>query len=391
MNELRPGKPNLSTNAVWLDTITPDVPASGHAPCCGGEPEPGGYVSDQDWTIGRVSTTVGDVSIVSTKLTLSDRMGHWRVRWSIGRMRFAIRPGLYAVGNPTAESSVFVTANYKQSFDRLRVELVGRDGWIMVLDTKGINVWCAAGKGTFGTDEIINRLRATRLSEVVSHHKLIVPQLGAPGVKGYKVKKQTGFTVRYGPVRADDLPAFLDGGRKATPQMRLVRFEFGDRLVLVPVELVGYGRYVLLITLGLALLSGFGSGIYSLERVWSHGLRAAIPFLGGTLAGAVFAPMLLPWLPGRSFSAKGAWAGVLYLLILGGVILWRPEMAPNWADILAWLLLVPALASFVAMNFTGSSTYTSLSGVRKEMRRWVRIQAVAFVVGLGLWFAARFV
>jgi len=66
------------------------------------------------------------------------------------RMSYAISPGLYAVGNPTKESDVFVSANYKLSFDVLRRELKGFNAWILVLDTKGINVWCAAGKGTFG-------------------------------------------------------------------------------------------------------------------------------------------------------------------------------------------------------------------------------------------------
>jgi acetyl-CoA decarbonylase/synthase complex subunit gamma len=31
----------------------------------------------------------------------------------------------------------------------------------------------------------------------------------------------------------------------------------------------------------------------------------------------------------------------------------------------AWLLLMPAISAFTAMNFTGSTTYTSLSGVKK--------------------------
>jgi acetyl-CoA decarbonylase/synthase complex subunit gamma len=305
-------------------------------------------------------------------------------------MRSAIRPGLYAVGSPTAESPVFVSANYKMSFDRLRSQLSDRDGWIMVLDTRGINVWCAAGKGTFGTDEIVNRLRVSRMGELVAHRKLILPQLGGPGIKAHEVKKQAGFTARFGPVRAADLPAWLDNDRKATPEMRLVRFRFGDRLVLVPAEIIGYGTFGLLMTLILALLSGFGSGLYSLNRVWVQGLSAAVPFLGGILAGAVLVPALLPWLPGRAFSAKGVGAGIVYLLVLGIIVLWRPELAPGWAGLVAWLFLIPALASFVGMNFTGSSTYTSLSGVRKEMRAWVRPQAAAFLVGLGFWIAGRF-
>ncbi|MCP4569947.1 MAG: acetyl-CoA synthase subunit gamma, partial [FCB group bacterium] len=181
------------------------------------------YLSDRGWIIDSVKTPIGDIPRVATSLSLADRREHWKVRWNIGRMKSAIRPGLYALGSPTAESPVFVSANYKMSFDRLRSQLRGRDGWIMVLETRGVNVWCAAGKGTFGTDEIINRLRVSRLGEIVTHRKLILPQLGGPGVQAHKVKKQAGFTVRFGPVRAADLPAWLDNHRKATPEMRLVQ------------------------------------------------------------------------------------------------------------------------------------------------------------------------
>ena len=97
-------------------------------------------------------------------------------------MRYRVDPGLYSLGSPTAEAKVFVTANYKLSFDHLRKGLNGLDAWILVLDTKGINVWCAAGKGTFGTDELVRRIGSEKLTEKVSHKNLIVPQLGAPGL-----------------------------------------------------------------------------------------------------------------------------------------------------------------------------------------------------------------
>ena len=77
--------------------------------------------------------------------------------------------------------------------------------------------------------------------------------------------------------------------------------------------------------------------------------------------------------------------------LLGFVFALQPHLAPNWAGLAAGILLVLAVSSFVGMNFTGSSTYTSLSGVRVEMKRWVPVQAVAAVVGLGLWVTARFV
>jgi hypothetical protein len=124
------------------------------------------------------------------------------------------------------------------TFDVVRREANGLDAWILVLETNGVNVWCAAGKGTFGTDEVVRRVHATRLEEVVDHRKLVVPQLGATGVAAHEVRKRSGFSVVYGPVRASDIKRFLAAGMKTTPEMRQVTFGTVDRLVLAPVELV---------------------------------------------------------------------------------------------------------------------------------------------------------
>ena len=111
-----------------------------------------------------------------------------------------------ALGRPTDASPVFASANYKLSFDALRASLKGRDAWLLVLDTKGINVWCAAGKGTFGTLELVRSIAETELDKIVGHRTVIVPQLGAPGVSAHRVKFYSGFNVVYGPARAEDIP-----------------------------------------------------------------------------------------------------------------------------------------------------------------------------------------
>ena len=128
---------------------------------------------------------------VSTNLSIGDRFGGWRVRWGIGRKHYRVDPGLYRVGRPGQDSPVLVTANYKLSFDSLRSELRGIDAWLLVLDTQGVNVWCAAGKGSFGTDELIRQIQAVGLSEVVTHRRLIVPQLGATGVAAHEVHRHS--------------------------------------------------------------------------------------------------------------------------------------------------------------------------------------------------------
>jgi acetyl-CoA decarbonylase/synthase complex subunit gamma len=271
------------------------------------------------------------------------------------------------------------------SFDYLRQALEDRDGWIMALDTRGINVWCAAGKGTFGTEEIVSRIHSTGLHELVSHRRLILPQLGAPGVQGYKVRRQAGFTVRYGPIRSRDLPAYLDNNGKATAEMRRVSFTLRDRIVLIPMDLLHYGRYAIIASIAAGAVNWLLDMSISPTAALAS---AAIPAFGGTLSGAGIMPVLLPWLPGRSFSIKGALAGLICLAPVAAAFLWRSSYEPAELELCAWLLMWPAIASYVGMNFTGSSTYTSLSGVRKEMKVAVPLQITAFVLGLGLWIAA---
>ena len=328
---------------------------------------------------------------VPTELCWADKVGGWKARWAIGRMKYSVEPGIYAVGSPDANSPVFVSANYKMSFDRLRSRLAGRDGWILVLDTKGINVWCAAGKGTFGTEELVRRIVGVSLGEIVGHKTLIVPQLGAPGVSAHKVKQQTGFSVVYGPVRAEDLPAFLDAGMKATDRMRRVTFPLKDRVVLIPVELVMGAKYVLAVAACFLLLAGLNPKGYSAALAISHGTQSVLILLAGFLAAVVFGPALLPWLPGRWFSAKGLWIG-LAVLLLGGLFLGRrTELLDDRFSMAAWILMMPALTSFVVLNFTGASTYTSLSGVKREVKIAVPVQLVCAGLGIGLWLVGCFV
>jgi acetyl-CoA decarbonylase/synthase complex subunit gamma len=301
-------------------------------------------------------------------------------------MRYTVDPGVYAVGNPDEGSPVFVSANYKVSFDTLRRELKGLDAWTMVLDTKGINVWCAAGKGTFGTEEIVNRIERTRLKEIVNHNRLVVPQLGAPGVAAHEVKQHSGFSVAYGPVRAPDIKPFIEAGMVATPEMRRVRFTVLDRLRLVPVEVMGGLKYLVLAAAAFFLLAGLNRGGYSPTLALRGGLRSTVNLLLAYLGGTLVGPVLLPWLPGRSFSFKGLSAG------LGTFVISRFAgfAGDNHLETMAWVLMMTAIASFLTMNFTGASTYTSLSGVRREMRIAVPLQIASSIIGLGLWIGSRF-
>ena len=345
-------------------------------------------MSELKFSTGSIEAAIGPVPVVTAVLGWRDRLGALMVRWRFGRNRYSIPPGLYALGSPDGSSEVLVTANYKLSFDRLRQALPGRDFWIVVLDTEGINVWCAAGKGTFGTEELVKRIGEINLNEIVDHQRLIVPQLGGPGVAAHLVKKESGFSVVYGPIRSADLPAFIDAGMKATEQMRRVTFPLRERMAVAPVEIVGAFRVMTLVIPALFFLSGL-LGPFDYWTNTSHsGSLAVAALIAAFIGGTMIFPLLLPWLPGRAFSMKGLVVG---LIVTPVTILWFGHglaALPQVLESLSWLLMATAVTSYLAMNFTGASTYTSLSGVKKEMRVAVPLQISGAAIGLILWIIA---
>ena len=291
-------------------------------------------------------------------LDSADRLGAWKARWGINRMGYMVPAGLYAVGAPGPDDPVVVTANYKMSYDLVRQALGGRNVWLLVLETFGVNVWCAAGKGTFGTEELVARIAAVKLQSVVNHRLLLLPILGAPGVAAHEVRRYSGFDIRYATMRAADLPAFLERDLESTPAMRELTFTFRERLALVPVEIVLGLKSTLVVTACLFALGSLLGG-------HATGLRICIAYIGAMLAGAVIGPLLLPWLPGRSFSVKGVSAGLFWsgaFFLLAGGRDW------NMASTIALFLALPTVSAFHTLNFTGCSTYTSRTGVKKEMR-----------------------
>lgn len=331
-------------------------------------------------------TSAGQVPRVETVLSRCDFFGAFKVRLGVGRNDYKITPGLYCVGDPGPEAPVLVTANYKLSFDALRKDLQDLDAWILVLETRGINVWCAAGKKTFSTEELIRRISATNLEKVVDHRELILPQLSATGVSARVVKKESGFKVIWGPVRTSDVKRFLGAGKKAEPSMRKVTFSFTERLVLTPVEISHMVKFLPWVMLGAFLASGIGSTIFSFHAAWLRGGMLILAILFSILSGAVAAPLLLPWLPSKMFSLKGAVTGVAAGLILIAFFFGRMTFLEG----LALLLATTALSSFLAMNFTGATPFTSPSGVEKEMRKSIPFQAAAILVAAVVWVASGF-
>ncbi|MDD1771152.1 MAG: carbon monoxide dehydrogenase [Methanomassiliicoccales archaeon] len=311
---------------------------------------------------------------VSTELSPADKKDHRLFRLGYKRSEHLVMPGLYSVGSPTSASPVFVSANLTISFDAVRTSLKGMDAYIMVIDTKGVNVWCAAGKGTFGTDEVVRCVKDFGLEGVVSHRRLVLPQLSAPGVSGLEVKRKSGFHVDWGPVRAKDIPEYMRLG-KATPEMRKVTYNLRERATVVPVEIVHNLHYLIIAEIVSLLLLG---------------PIIALAVLATLLGGAVLFPLLLPYIPTREFASKGMLLGVLLALpfALYPLLAGAKVDATFVLNAATYVLIMAPIVSFLSLNYTGSSTFTSRTGVKKEIFRWVPVMVFMLVAGVAVQVAA---
>jgi hypothetical protein len=180
--------------------------------------------------------------------------------------------------------------------------------------------------------------------------------------------RKSGFSVEYGPVRARDLPVYLET-HSATPAMRRVEFSLRDRIVLAPVEVVHVALPAVLVTIALWFLAG---------------PVAAFAALAAVAAGTILFPALLPWIPTKDFSTKGFLLGGVVAIPFAAAFASAPSL-PGWATAagaVTPLLIMPAVTAYLALNFTGSTTFTSRTGVKKEIFRYVPVMALMAGTGV---------
>lgn len=256
-----------------------------------------------------------------------------------------VKPGLYAVGRPGPDSPVLVTGNFDLTVRRLAQAIDNRiDAWVLVADSAGINVWCAAGGGYFTAEKVIAAVKSTQLAEVVDHHRLILPQLCANGVDGWRIRQETGWGVHWGPVRAEAIPSYLASNGKKTEAMRWVRFPLKDRLEMVTVTL---GFYALLILIPVI--------IFWRDIFW--------PVAISLIALSYFYAVVHPWLPGRD----GLWKSIsLTVIALGGLLTYSTLInALSAPQLFKWAIGLTGLSVFTAAELQGMSPL-----MRGEQANW---------------------
>jgi SAM-dependent methyltransferase len=256
-----------------------------------------------------------------------------------------IEPGLYAVGRPDHNSSVLVTGNFDLTVRRLVQAIEERvSAWVLVVDSAGINVWCAAGGGFLNAEKVIGALRVSELRKIVQHRDIVLPQLCANGVDGWRIRRETGWEVHWGPVRAENLPDYLSAGKAKTNAMRWIQFPLKDRLEMVTVTLGFYGLIILIPV-----------AIFWRELFW--------PVFFSLIGLSYFYAVIHPWLPGRDGLMKSL---PLALMALAGltiyIVLWDPL---PWPRIFNWSLGLIGLSVFTAAELQGMSPL-----MRGEQANW---------------------
>jgi NAD-dependent dihydropyrimidine dehydrogenase PreA subunit len=236
----------------------------------------------------------------------------------------ATRPGLRRIGNPDRRSPVLVTCNFALTVRRLRDALRGRDAWLLVANSHGINVWCAASGGHLTDHEVIAAVRASGIGDRVDHRRLVLPQLAATGIERRHIADTTGWEAVWGPARLEDLPDYLDRGGAVTRRDRWMRFPAWERVEMavmwtVPMALVA--------AIALALAAG------------------AAAALAGTAALALAVVALFLLLPRLRFTGARRWP------ILVGLAAVQLGVA---AGALALAAGPPAAAAWIALGATVS-------------------------------------
>jgi NAD-dependent dihydropyrimidine dehydrogenase PreA subunit len=269
--------------------------------------------------------------------------------------------GLVTIGKPDRNSPVLLTGNFRLTVERVRRSLRGIDAYLLVANSRGVNVWCAATGGLLTDHAVVSALKTSGIEKLVDHRRVILPQLAATGVQTQAVQSRTGWRVVWGPVRADAVPAFLERGLEATRSMRTVDFRWPQRMemaiawafpisVLALPLLLPFWREAILPVVG--LVWGVSLLIFATFPLYERALRTT-----GTSLGFIvfdFGPRALPLL--------------LWVLLMAGLAVFLGLNGQlEWEAMIRWGLASFVLLLILSLDLMGS-TPVYKSGLHEDRR-----------------------
>jgi NAD-dependent dihydropyrimidine dehydrogenase PreA subunit len=264
---------------------------------------------------------------------------------------FPCKTGLIEIGNPRSESPVFLTGNYHLTVKRVRRALMQSklNAYLLVANSRGVNVWCSSVGGLFTNHDVISALKLSRVGKRVSHRQVVLPQLAAPGIEAKFIEKRTGWKVIWGPVYAKDIPAFIKNNFKKTFKMREVQFSWLHRL-----EMAVAWAFPISIFLSLATFFLWRSAFWTvIALVWSISFLIFLTF-----------PLYSRW-----FNPQAKRVGVVFFdfgrggihlilwLLLIALLVFYSQLSGNlsWRFVLRWSFMLFVIVLLVSIDIAGST------------------------------------
>lgn len=293
-----------------------------------------------------------------------------------------IEPGIYQSGTPDEKSPIIVTANYLYTYIKVMRSLKGIDAWVLCVDSKGINVWCAARGDNFGNKQLIEAVGATDIAKITKKKTMILPQLAAGGIAAPVLKSEAPdfpFNILYGPIWAKHLPKFLKERPARKPdKMKLAKFTASHRLraaithttFLIRKIFLMPSFVLFLILLGLALFNTI-----DMNKLWLVGEIWLWIIITNAIIMIIFPITNFT----RKFITKGLIYGTINVFLLSSV---------SWLfhGSLPFLLLSSCfyfwLAFFSTMSYSGYTMATSPSEIQDEYPSFSKINMIVLIISL---------
>ncbi len=293
-----------------------------------------------------------------------------------------IEPGIYQSGNPNENSPIIVTANYVYTYIKVMRALKGIDSWVLCLDSRGINVWCAARGNNFGNKQLIEAVKTTGIANITNKKTIIVPQLSAGGIATPLIKAEAPdfpFNVVYGPVWAKFLPKYLEERPARKPdKMKLAKFTISHRFRAEITHTTFLLRKIFLWP-SIAIILLF-TGLSFINPVWiTQLLIVGEIWLWIIIANALIAIFFPITKFTRKFINKGIIFGVINVLLFGGIS-WLFHY--SLLSILLSSIFYFWLAFFSTMSFSGYTMATSPREIQDEYPIFSKINMILLIIGL---------
>jgi len=288
--------------------------------------------------------------------------------------RVPIEPGIYISGKPSKESPIIVTANYEFTYIKVMRNLKGRDAWVLCVDSRGINVWCAARGNDFGNKQLIDAVESTGIQNYSSSKTIILPQLAAGGVAIPQLPKTFPYKIKYGPIWSKDLPKYLEDQPKKKPDsMKIAKFSIFHRFRAGITHITFLFRKIFIYPiLGLIILF-LALGWFD-KLVWLGEIVALIVLINVV----IFVLFPLSFFT-RKFVYKGIFFGIINILLLGFLI-WLIH-----DSIIYTLLNLPFIfwtTFFSTMSFSGYTMATNPREIQLEYPIFKQINRILLIFGL---------